>query len=87
MVSLCLQGQEEGVGDVDLFTLTEDRMKLVPNVKWLHYLQVCHLSYLPSSLLQLQVHADVVEKFGTLDSDHGALIAAFPGLFLTLLLV
>ena len=87
MVSLCLQEEEEGVGDVDLFILTEDRMKLVPNVKWLHYLQVCHLPYLPSSLLQLKVHAEIVQKFGTLDSDHGALIAAFSGLFLTLLLL
>lgn len=39
----CLQEEEEGIGDVDLFTLTEDRTKLVVNVKWLQHLQVCHL--------------------------------------------
>ena len=36
-----LQEEEEGIGDVDLFTLTEDRKKLVVNVKWLQHLQVC----------------------------------------------
>lgn len=37
---LHLQEEEEGIGDVDLFTLTEDRTKLVVNVKWLQHLQV-----------------------------------------------
>lgn len=43
MVCLHLQEEEEGIGDVDLFTLTEDRTKLVVNVKWLQHLQVCLL--------------------------------------------
>ena len=40
MVGLRLQEEEEGIGDVDLFTLTEDRKKLVVNVKWHQHLQV-----------------------------------------------
>lgn len=43
MVCLHMQEEEEGIGDVDLFTLTEDRTKLVVNVKWLQHLQVCLL--------------------------------------------
>lgn len=39
--SKSLQEEEEGIGDVDLFTLTEDRNKLVVNVKWLQHLQAC----------------------------------------------
>jgi len=39
-----LQEEEEGIGDVDLFTLTEDRNKLVVNVKWLQHLQACTCS-------------------------------------------
>ena len=35
-----LQEEEEGIGDVDLFTLTDDRHRLVVNVKWLQHLQV-----------------------------------------------
>ena len=32
--------EEEGIGDVDLFTLAPDRSKLTVNAKWLHHLQV-----------------------------------------------
>ena len=41
LLCCCEQEEEEGIGDVDLFTLTEDRNKLVVNVKWLQHLQVC----------------------------------------------
>lgn len=50
MVYLCLQEEEEGIGDVDLFTLTEDRRKLVVNVKWLQHLQVCLIFPIPCPL-------------------------------------
>lgn len=36
----CLQELEEGIGDVDLFTLQEDRETLMVNAKWLQHLQV-----------------------------------------------
>ena len=35
-----LQELEEGIGDVDLFTLLEDRETLTVNAKWLQHLQV-----------------------------------------------
>ena len=35
-----MQEEEEGIGDVDLFTLSEDQTKLSVNVKWLQHLQV-----------------------------------------------
>lgn len=40
MTLAVLQEEEEGIGDVDLFTLTDDRHRLVVNVKWLQHLQV-----------------------------------------------
>lgn len=39
-----VQEEEEGIGDVDLFTLSDDRTKLSVNVKWLQHLQVCQFS-------------------------------------------
>ena len=39
-VFVCGQEEEEGIGDVDLFTLSDDRTKLSVNVKWLQHLQV-----------------------------------------------
>ena len=35
-----LQEEEEGIGDVDLFTLNEDGDRLQVNPKWLQHLQV-----------------------------------------------
>jgi hypothetical protein len=32
---------EEGIGDVDLFTLQDDKLSLTVNAKWLQHLQVC----------------------------------------------
>ena len=32
---------EEGIGDVDLFTLTDDGQSLTVNAKWLQHLQAC----------------------------------------------
>jgi len=31
---------EEGIGDVDLFTLQDDKLSLTVNAKWLQHLQV-----------------------------------------------
>lgn len=39
-----LQELEEGIGDVDLFTLQEDRETVTVNAKWLQHLQVQQLS-------------------------------------------
>ena len=36
----CVQEEEEGIGDVDLFTLTSDKDKLTVNCKWFQHLQV-----------------------------------------------
>ena len=33
--------EEEGIGDVDLFTLTEGGSALTVNAKWLQHLQAC----------------------------------------------
>ena len=33
--------EEEGIGDVDLFTLTEGGTALTVNAKWLQHLQAC----------------------------------------------
>ena len=35
-----VQEEEEGIGDVDLFTLTSDKDKLTVNSKWFLHLQV-----------------------------------------------
>ena len=35
-----VQEEEEGIGDVDLFTLTSDKDKLTVNSKWFQHLQV-----------------------------------------------
>lgn len=35
------QEEEETIGDVDLFALTEDKSALTVNAKWLQHLQVC----------------------------------------------
>jgi hypothetical protein len=43
---------EEGIGDVDLFTLTEDRKALTVNAKWLQHLQVCPVSTAQRSAVQ-----------------------------------
>lgn len=34
--------EEEGIGDVDLFSLVDEHTKLTVNAKWLQHLQVCH---------------------------------------------
>lgn len=39
-----LQEEEEGIGDVDLFTLNEDGSRLQVNPKWLQHLQVICLA-------------------------------------------
>ncbi len=39
-VNVLIQEEEEGIGDVDLFTLTVDKDKLTVNSKWLQHLQV-----------------------------------------------
>ena len=52
--SLCpLQGQKGGLGDIDLFTLTQDKDRLTVNNKWLQHLQV-RLSLLPVMLSSTQ---------------------------------
>lgn len=35
-----VQEEEEGIGDMDLFTLTSDKHKLTVTSKWFQYLQV-----------------------------------------------
>ena len=39
-VNVLIQEEEEGIADVDLFTLTVDKDKLSVNSKWLQHLQV-----------------------------------------------
>ena len=34
------EDEENGIGDVDLFTLSEDKTELTVNAKWLQHLQV-----------------------------------------------
>lgn len=44
----CLQEDEEnGIGDVDLFTLSEGKDEITVNAKWLQHLQVCALLCCP----------------------------------------
>jgi hypothetical protein len=38
---LLQQEEEEGIGDVDLFSLAADNTELTVNAKWLQHLQVC----------------------------------------------
>lgn len=35
-----MQEEENGIGDVDLFTLSEDKTEVTVNSKWLQHLQV-----------------------------------------------
>lgn len=39
LIKCVLQELEEGIGDVDLFTLQEDKETLTVNAKWLQHLQ------------------------------------------------
>ena len=42
----CVQEDEEnGIGDVDLFTLSEDKGEVTVNAKWLQHLQVAPPSH------------------------------------------
>ena len=38
------EDEESGIGDVDLFTLSEDKTELTVNAKWLQHLQVATLT-------------------------------------------
>ena len=40
-----MQELEEGIGDVDLFTLQEDKETLTVNAKWLQHLQVGYMHH------------------------------------------
>ena len=49
---LCVQEEEEeGIGDVDLFTLSDDHQTLTVNAKWLQHLQASFLVLMPASFM------------------------------------
>ena len=46
--------EEEGIGDVDLFSLINEHTKLTINAKWLQHLQVrAHATRLPKSIVEM----------------------------------